>query len=207
MTAASTAPPQDKPVARYLALWLIVQIGALALAAGRVPLSARFFQPAERLAVDELLFVQLALASLTFPLLLQPARLAFIVMITSVPMTFLANALSRYTLSELLPALVYLECCLLALAVWAHVLRTPKSRLIGVAVSGTVAFFGAILWYLQREYQPDSSDWLRFLSPLVGSGLILHQSAERWPFGGGPMIIVLVGIAVRFARTRKPAKM
>jgi len=112
--------------AQLIALWMVAQVAALALAAGRVSLSARFFQPAERMAVEEMLVAQLLVSSLTFPLLLKSGFSSLVITITAIPMILLANAFSQYSLTLLWLVIAYVEFWLLAMACWAHVLRTLR---------------------------------------------------------------------------------
>lgn len=198
MTARDLASPIYS--ARVLAFWMIAQVAALALAAGRFPLSAHFFEPAERMAVEELLIIQLVVASLTFPLLLRSAYGSFVTMITAIAMIFLANALSRYPLRQLVSSLVYLEACLLAMAIWAHLLRNLRSQLIDVCVSGGLTVFMTALWYLSREYRPDAPDWLQYFSPISAVIRLLDESGKIWAFASLPATFLLVGIVIRAAR-------
>jgi hypothetical protein len=185
---------------------MIAQLAALALAAGRFSLSARFFQPAERMAVAEMLIVQLLASSLTFPLLLRGWFHAIVVPLTAIPMLLLANALSRYALANLGLAMLYVELCLLAMAVWAQTLRTLRSQLIGVCVGGGSTIFLTVLWYLSREYQPDSRDWLQYFSPIVAAVRLLDQPGKIWDFAALPAVFGVVGLAGRFVACRRACK-
>jgi hypothetical protein len=187
---------------RLIAFWMVAQLGALALASGRVSLSARFFQPAERMAVAEMIVVQLLASSLTFPLLMRGWFNAVVIPLTTIPMILLANALSRYALASVCYATVYVELCLIAMATWAHVLRTLRAQLIGVCVAGGFAVFLTVLWYLSREYQPESVDRLQYLSPIVAAVRVLDQSGKIWAFAALPATFCLAGLAACFARRR-----
>src|SRR5881227_2670709 len=78
-----------------LAVWLVLQLTALALAAARVPLSAaHFVAPGEALAIHEMLIVQFAASAMFFPFLLRDARRCVALMLTSAPMLQLAGTLS-----------------------------------------------------------------------------------------------------------------
>jgi hypothetical protein len=200
MTALALDTPSPSPTARLIAFWLIAQLAALALAAGRIPLSAHFFEPAERMAVDELLVIQLLAAPLTFPLLLRDFYNSFVITITSIAMIFLANRLSRYVLPELLLKIAYVELCLAALAVWARFQRNLRSQLIGVCVAGGFTIFATGLWYFSREYQPDARDWLQYLSPLVATGRITHESGRIWAFAALPGIFLVAAIVALVSR-------
>jgi hypothetical protein len=192
--------------ARLIAFWMIVQLAALALATSRVSLSARFFQPAERMAVEEMLVAQLLASSLTFPLLLRGWFNAIVIPLTAVPMLLLANALSRYAMADLWPAMLYVELCLLAMAAWAQTLRTLRSQLIGVCVAGGFTIFLTVLWYLSREYQPDSRDWLHYFGPIVAALRLLDQSGRIWEFAALPAVFGLVALASRFVACRRACK-
>ncbi|MGH7215580.1 MAG: hypothetical protein ACREIT_12515, partial [Tepidisphaeraceae bacterium] len=82
-SAAIVSPNRRAPaagLAGVVALWLGVQLLALALCATRVPFAARFPQPAERVALEVMLAAQLAASAMLFPLVLRdaPASLAAI---------------------------------------------------------------------------------------------------------------------------------
>jgi hypothetical protein len=185
---------------------MIAQLAALALATGRVSLSARFFQPAERMAVEEMLVAQLLASSLTFPLLFRGWFRAIVIPLTAVPMLLLANTLSRYPLANLWPSMAYLELCLLAMACWAHVLRTLRWQLIGVCVSGLFTIFLTVLWYLAREYQPDARDGMQYFSPIVAALRVLDQSGKIWAFAAFPGTLLALAIVVRLWVRRNASK-
>ena len=194
LSRESTSPTRS---ARLIAFWVIAQLAALGLAAGRVSLSARFFQPAERMAVEEMLVAQLLVAALTFPRLLQSGFIACVIMITAIPMLLLANSLSRYPLAALWPVMLYVELCLMAMAVWARLLQKLRSQLIGIAVSGAFTVFLTVLWYLSREYRPESRDWMQYLSPIVAALRVLDQSGPIWAFASLPAIFLAAGVVAR----------
>ncbi len=204
MSVAPEFVERSKPVARILALWLVIQTGVIALASARVPLSARYPQPAERMAVEQLLVAQLIVASLTFPILLSTRRLAALVMLTAIPMALLANALSEYPLANVVIALGYVELNLLAIALWAGVLKSKRAQLAGIAVGGSLTLLLTMLWYLRLEYQPDAPNLLASLSPLTACLQILHQPPQLWFFWAIPGLFALVAAALSIARRSGP---
>jgi hypothetical protein len=100
-------------------------------------------------------------------------------------------------LANIWPAIVYLELCLIAMACWAHVLRTLRGQLIGVCVSGVFTIFLTVLWYLAREYQPDGRDWTQYFSPIVAALRVLDQSGKIWAFAAFPGTLLAIAIVVR----------
>ncbi len=184
---------------------MIAQVATLALAAGRFPLSAHFFEPAERMAVEELLVLQLLVASLAFPLLLQTIYSALAVLVTAPAMLLVANALSRYPIGSVLPAVAYVELVILALATWAQALQSLRGQVIGLCVASGLTVFATVLWYLSREYRPESNDWLQYVSPIVAALRVLDQSGKIWAFAVIPLAIWLVGVIVLLAH-RRPAR-
>ena len=63
------SPPRPLP----LLLWLVIQTLTLLAAAARLPLTPHYPAAAERLAPEEMLYVQLAASALLFPLILPDA--------------------------------------------------------------------------------------------------------------------------------------
>ena len=135
-------------------LWLVVQLAALFLAAFRVPLAAKYPQPAESLATHVLLAVQVAASAMLFPHLMPNWRTTAAIIATGWPFAAIASILSAVPLARMAAAEAYVTVWLLALALWRAVLREHRLSLYGVALATTVSIGGAALYYFRLEFGP-----------------------------------------------------
>jgi len=142
-----------------LALWLALQLAVLALAAGRIPLSARFPQPAEQAATIEMLAAQIALASLLFPALFRTWNNWLMATACAWVMLHLAALLGGEPFRHVYAAATYVTCWLGTLAIWRFVLRSGRWQMIAVAAAALWAIGGPILLYLHAEYGGASQIW------------------------------------------------
>lgn len=141
---------------RPLLIWLLVQLAALALAAGRVPLWARFPQPGELLALQFLVAAQTAAASMCFPFLLRDRRTAACILATGWPMALIAGGLAAAPLSRICTAEAYVGLFLVVLTIWKIPLRSSMSQSCGAAVASLWTVGGAMLVYLRAEFAQGS---------------------------------------------------
>jgi len=148
--APPSAPPADS-IAPALFVWLLIQLFGLALAAARVQLSAHFPRPAESLAIDEMLVVQIAAAGMLFPWLLRSRARAIAVVLTAGPMLQLAATLASMPGSLVMLLWAYVACWCVPLAAWRFVLGR-RFALLGVAVANLLTLGGAAMWYLRAEF-------------------------------------------------------
>ena len=128
-----------------------MQLVALALAAGRIPLAAHFIQPAEAIAVEEMLLAQFAISAMTFPFLLRDARCCMAMILTGTPMLQLAGVLAGAPLPRLAGAWICLALWLTSLAVWRAALPARQQPL-GVAIANLLTLGGLLLLYLSTEF-------------------------------------------------------
>jgi hypothetical protein len=142
-----------------LALWLLVQLAVLALAAGRVSLSARFPEPAEQAATMEMLVAQIALACLLFPALFRTGSHWLLATASVWIMLRLAALLGGESTTGVYAAASYVTCWLATLAIWRLVLRSERWQLIAAAAAALWAIGGPILLYLHAEYGGASQIW------------------------------------------------
>lgn len=143
--AASVAPVR-------LLVWLLLQLLTILIPITQLPLSDKFPSPAERLAIDEMVIVQISLSALLFPMLVTSLSASLIIIASSWPFVLLAGVLSATPQVRTLAAGVYLTIWLLALACWSFVLTNRRARLIGSAAAGAISIGLAFLWYLQVEF-------------------------------------------------------
>jgi hypothetical protein len=168
-----------KPTTAPLALWLLVQLLALALAAARVPLSAHFVQSGEVLAIEEMLVAQFAISATTFPFLLRDARACVAAMLTAAPMLQLAGVLAATPVARVVGAWTCVAMWLAALALWRSILPA-RHHAIAVAIASLLTLGGALLWYLANESQSAPLGSLSFprALPLVATLRFTRGSAH-----------------------------
>jgi hypothetical protein len=148
------SPPRlDVPV---LIVWLAIQIGALALCAGRVPFSARYARPAEDHALIVMMIAQQTFAALLMPRLLA-SRIAATTISAVLPFTCLAAYLGQDSFGIAVICLTCTALWLLALTAWCFALRSTRGRLLASAVFTALALSGPLLDYLESEYGSGAS--------------------------------------------------
>ena len=145
---------RDSSISAPLALWLIVQLAALALAAARVPLSAHFVRPGEALAVEEMLVAQFAISAMTFPFLLRDGRCCLAIVLSAAPMLQLAGVLAGAPVARLVGAWTCLAVWLTSLTIWRSALP-PRRRPIAIAVANLLTIGGGVFLYLSTEFHRD----------------------------------------------------
>ena len=190
--------------------WLAVQLTALALSAGRVPLSARFPHVAEELAVHVMLVAQIGAASLLFPRLLRDARALAIAVHTTLPFLQLSGYLAGTPLPRLALAATHVVLWLVALVLWRGALRSRAAALPGVAVASALALGGPILWYARAEFARHSavvdSSTDGALGPIMGALAQLEQptiALGPWLALG---VLTLAGAAAAFVGARRATR-
>jgi hypothetical protein len=154
-----------------------VQIGALALAAFRVPLAAQYPQPGEFQAVRLVLAAQFSALAILFPWLFRTWSSALAVLAAAWVMLWCAAALSAWSLVEILPAGAFLTAWVGVLAVFGR-LRAAKWRLIVTALTAAYVIGGPLLWYLRAEF---ASVPLRDPTPAFGPLLIALTTPHHFP--------------------------
>ena len=185
--AAAPAPAGQSAKARRLPtgpllFWLLIQVGALTLAAGRVPLAARYPIAGERYALDLLLAVQVGFAAMLFPWLLRDLSTAVMAIASCWPALALAVMLSSLKPGTLVIAGGYLTLWLASLTAWRFALANEKSQMIGTAVAATWAIGGPVVWYLRAEFNSPMQSALNpgpFFGPLTGALTQIGASGAR----------------------------
>src|SRR5207302_11501671 len=85
-------------------VWTGIELIPLALATTRVPLAARFPAEAEIWAPQEMIIIQILASALLFPWLLPSWRAALAIILSSVPMLWLAGLFAATPAARLLCA-------------------------------------------------------------------------------------------------------
>jgi|GEM_PF-1321957 len=157
-----------------LVLWLLSQLGALALSAGGVRFWARMPQPTTSLAVHEMLVVQVAAAALLFPLLFARRRNTLIAAASIWPMLLLAKMLGDEPTHAVAASGAFVTLWMLALAMLAQIPRSDRARRVAATINLLWTFGGPLLIYLHAEY---------------GSGQAIYprESIEIWSIIAGPI--------------------
>lgn len=154
----SAVPPPTAAVP--VAIWITLQLAALALAAARIPLSAHYPTAGERWAAHLLLTAQLCGSALLFPYLFRNLRSGVVVLATSLPFTAAAGILAAHSPARTALIAAYLALWVATLFAVRVVLRSPKAQLTAAAVAIGATAGGALLNYLRSEFRsadtPDS---------------------------------------------------
>jgi hypothetical protein len=196
-----------------LVVWLAAQMSALCLAALRIPLSARYPQPEESLAVHVLVFVQITAGALLFPLFFRSITSSVIVIASAIPFIQLAAFLATFTDNRRLAlCTAYLIGWLAGLAIVNASLRTKRTKMYGVAGAVLISMGGGLVAYLHREFGAPAGtfDWGSHasLGPIMGCVAILEAdplAGTVWLFMGLFLAAALLLLGLNFWR-RKRAK-
>jgi hypothetical protein len=187
-----------------LLLWMAIQLIALALAAGRVPLSGRFPQPAESMATVEMLVAQIGAASLLFPLLLKDFRQFVLATAGAWPMLFLAADLGGEPFLHVAAAAGFVSLWLLTLYIWVHVLKSDYAISIALAMAALWTIGGPVLLYLHAEYgdQNNLQFWNALSGPICAGLNHLKNPAFTVIFDVPTLCLLSMGIAVEIKLRR-----
>ena len=194
--ASATAP---------LIVWLILQLLVLGIATLRIPLAARYPEPAETLALHLMLSAQGVGAAMMFPFLLRDARCAVQVLAAAVPFQLAAAHLAGRGVWESIDAMLFVDAWILTLAIWSAALRSDRLRAIGVCVATCLTLGGGILQYIRGEFASDSNS-VRFeeITPLASTVAAIQNTLDfkSWIFLGIIAVLGVVAFAIHFFRSR-----
>ncbi|HSI34746.1 MAG TPA: hypothetical protein VK986_14255 [Tepidisphaeraceae bacterium] len=179
-------------------IWVGLQFGLLALAAFRVPLSARWPVPAEQLAMHEMAIGQAIGGALLLPILFRTLTSSAMAIALAPLFLLLAAAMGAYADTErLIWCAGYVGLWLGACALWAGAAAAAAAQRATLYVMAAVLLLsagGAMLAYLRREFgvPTQAFDWNQVapLGPASGAVVIL----EAGPASG--MIWVELGLIV-----------
>jgi len=217
MPTAATDPPAPPLTTSHrrrsvgpVFLWIVLQLLTLVLAALKTPYSLHFPAPEERMALEEMLVMQIGAAAMLFPLLLEDPQTAAAVIIASWPFTILAGTLSAQMAPWKIAApMVAVTAWLCGLCAWLQVIRTHRARLMGVAVATGLALGGPLLWYLRAEFHDTTPEllWPRDgkLGPIMAA-LSLCDGSPRivaaWGFIGLFLVCGVAAVLLRIGISR-----
>lgn len=179
-------PQPDRPatLSRPLAslgLWLIIQLAALLLPVTQLRLADQYPRPPERLALAQMLTIQIASSAMLYPLLMPSRQVAVLVILSALPMIQLAGMLAAQPPATILAGGVYVSIWLACLGLANTALRHRKARLWAVAVTTSLALIGPLLAYLHLEFAVSSTPSHfppRLLAgPVLGALLLLQAPA------------------------------
>lgn len=194
-------PPKASPTFSHLAplaLWLALQLVALLLPALHVPLSDEFPRPIERIAMHEMLVVQVTAAAMLFPMLFKNIATTVALVASTWPFLQLAAMFSATPPPRLLSAGLYVALWMITLALFNSMLRTDRARLRAAALATSFTLAGPLLWYLHQEFgtAAEAGATMVALNPLLGALEVLNaeeRSAGVWAFIALLLALALVG--------------
>lgn len=155
-----------------IVIWLALQLAALSVSAGRVPLWARAPRADEQSALALMLAVQVAASALMFPHLLGTIGSAVLAIASSWIMGLLASFLSDASAESLIAGEAYVSVWLVSLLIWNKALCVRNEKLIGTAIAGMISIGGPVLWYLRADFStsaPPSFNSLSAYGPICGA--------------------------------------
>ena len=192
-----------------VAVWLLIQMIVLCLAAARVPLWYRAPAPVERVAVEQMLAAQVVASALLFPWLMRNLATGLCVILVTAPFVQLAAVLAEVDLARAAVAWIFAALWMSALLAWTVALRASRAatraQLIGVALAGALAMGGPVLRYLRLEFfhfAPPTQETTRWADPVAGAITQLQTGATdaaQWAL----LVCLLVGGMVACAWSRR----
>jgi hypothetical protein len=205
MAASHSSTPFDPLRLLPILLWLAVQLGALAVAAGGVPLWAHHPLPHTSLACDVVVAAQVAAISLLFPVVLRDLSMSLVAIAATWPFLLLAGMLASEQQDHLLLAMGYLALWMGALAWLSQQLAIRAARLAAVCASAVLVIGPLILRYLSMESRGSTGDhnWLAIAraSPIAVGLSMLRDGRPSW---SSLLPITAVAIAAGLLRAREP---
>ena len=173
-------------------------MGAIALAAWRVPLAAQYPQPAEFQAVRILIVVQFVGAALLSPALLTHWPTALAALFSGGTLLLLASVLSGWTPQDALPILGYMTLWLGCLFAWMKALGGGKWRMAGSGIAAAFTAGGPLIWYLGQDLGSTGSG----KSPLAYGPLWPALLDPRAPWQGAWAFCIFLFLGILLAVIR-----
>ncbi len=185
---------QDDSFIGPLFLWLTIQLLAIALAAARVKLWARFGSTGEAYALDELTVAQFIGSSLLFPMLCRSFKATVAMIAGGLPMIALAGFLSFASMPQWGGIAINLSIWLAGLGVWRKVAnRFDAGALVAVALVSTLNIGGLMLAYLRAE--TNGGDVSSFAAVPILAAIRLSHFPTLFSFISASTILIL-GVCV-----------
>jgi hypothetical protein len=201
--ASSHHPPAPtrRSLTGPLLLWLLIQLSALLLAAGRIPLAAQYPAPAEMLAAQVMAVVQVTAAAVLMPYLMRDAASSVVVVATAWPFAVLAGVLSALAAPTVALAGASVTVWLLALSL--SNLAVPPDARHWCATLATVASAGPlVLTYLNAEFGSATSGWLGLL-PSVAVLRQVEGNGSQWAAFAVPAAVATAAAVRLILRHRR----
>jgi len=170
MNPPSPKPADDASLIKPMALWLVIQLLALAIGSGGVRFSAKLVNPPELLSIQVMATIQAASAALLWPILMRSWRVSLAVVLTAIPFFQAVGFLSATPFRELATGGGILFVWLVTLAVLPRAANASTCTMILRAVIIAWCVGGAIVSYLAAEFS-------NALSPSVGGPIVQILSA------------------------------
>ncbi len=150
-------PPTNQPadgasLIKPMAVWLIVQLGALAIGCFGVPLAAKRIHPPEALSIYVMAVAQAGAAALLWPMLMRSWRTSLAILLTAQPFYQACSFLSATPRSASLFANGIIFVWLITLAVLPRCSKTTTFMYLMRAIVITWCLGGAVLAYLAAEF-------------------------------------------------------
>lgn len=173
----ASKPADVSSLTKPMALWLAVQLLALAIGAGGVALSAHRVNPPERLAIEVMLTIQVAAAALFFPMLLISWRAFFAVGLSALPFLQAAAFLSATPVRAVIHAGEILIVWLLTLTVLSLAGKRIALNFIIRAAVVVWCIGGALMAYWCAEFSTPiapsaAGPIVQILSALQGENVV-----------------------------------
>ena len=164
---------------RPVALWMVVQLIPLCLAAFRVRLSAHYPAAAETLALPMMVIVQTCAVALLAPVLLRWMPSTIAIALTAGPMLQLAGVLAQAPIDRVLAAWGYLIVLIIGLALWIGSLSRNRQMLV-VAIASMLTLGGMIGTYLSAEFASSKRFWNPMEQWGVVVAILVSGAAAAW---------------------------
>lgn len=178
-------------------IWAIVQLGALGVAAARIPLTARYSATGEQWAVEVMLVTQVGLSSMIFPQLLRGWRSTGVSIGISWVFMELAAFLTDYSFPNVACGEAFVTIWIFTLAIWNQALSSERSKSFAAAVATTMSFGGVGVSYLLHEFGSNdlAINWQRegAFGPVMG-GISAMRPDFNWISAVPILILLVVGI-------------
>jgi hypothetical protein len=167
-----------------------------------VPLWATQPAPRESAALAEMIVVQIAAASLLFPILLENFRTTLAVVLLACLFIHLAGKISGAVENPLLAVCGYVSLWIIGLGCLSTRLSTRALKLSGIWVFSLWTIGGVLLWYLRLESDRTGKIILsaQWFSPIFGALSVSQETKPNWLGWLSASVPLLAAVLDRAAR-------